>query len=109
MTTIVGEDILKNNDDLEIKHALLINGLNADAIKETLNGADDSSLNTMLLNMPTNKCSNLNDFGVYLKHATKYSDILFKFNLVNSTRKWRFKRFIAKQKINSKLILTKFF
>ena len=47
----------------------------------------------------SNKCSNLKDFAVYLKHATKYSDILFKFNLVNTTRKWRFKRFIAKQKV----------
>ena len=73
-------------DDLEIRWSLVTNGLNADAIKETLNGTDDSSLNTMLLNMPTNKCSNLKDFGDYLMHATKYSDILFKFNLVNTNR-----------------------
>ena len=74
-------------DDLEIRWSLFTNGLNSDAIKETLNGTDDSILNTMLLNMPTNKCSNLKDFGDYLMHATKYSDILFKFNLVNTTRK----------------------
>ena len=91
LTTIVGDEILGNDlniiDDLEIRWSLVTNGLNADAIKETLNGTDDSSLNTMLLNMPTNKCSNLKDFGDYLMHATKYSDILFKFNLVNTTRK----------------------
>ena len=82
----MGND-LNNIDDLEIRHSLVTNGLNADSIKEKLNGTDDSSLNTMLLNMPTNKCSNLKDFGDYLMHATKYSDILFKFNLVNNTRK----------------------
>ena len=105
----MGDEILGNDlniiDDLEIRWSLVTNGLNADAIKETLNGTDDSSLNTMLLNMPTNKCSNLKDFGDYLMHATKYSDILFKFNLVNTTRKWRFKRFVAKRKVILKFCL----
>ena len=75
------------------------NGLNADSIKRALGGEDDTDLNSMLLNMPTNKCTNLNDYGVYLNHSTKYSDLLFKFNLINTTRKWRFKRYVAKQKV----------
>ena len=84
----------------EIGYALVSEGLSADGIRESLGGNNDTSLSDMLLNMPTNKTSCLVEYGQYLNYSTTYSELLFKFNKLNTTRKWRFKRYAAKQRVN---------
>lgn len=105
MSNVVESNILNDPKKQAIRNILVNNGLDAPSIKATLGSEDDIDLNTMLLNMPTNKCSNLNDYGVYLNRSTNYSELLFRYNLVNSTRKWRFKRYVAKQKVYFYIIL----
>ena len=65
------------------------NGLDVDSTKEVLGGEDYSTLYSMLLNMSTNKCTNLNDYGVYLNHLTNYSEILL-------SSIWRFEKLPSK-------------
>ncbi len=121
MSTIVDKELFDDDEydhENEIRSRLARGGLLADQIKKTLSGEDkdiakeknakeknqdkeedNTSLKEMLLNMPTNKTSCLVELGKYLSYSTTYSELLFKFNKVNTTRNWRFRRYAAKQRV----------
>ena len=89
LSTLVGNEILPNHNEKHriIRKRLEDAGLDADQIKESLGGIDDISLNSMLLNMPTNKSAYLSEYSKYLHYSTTYCDLLFKFNEINTNRK----------------------
>ena len=101
LSTLVGDEILPNHHEnhIIIRNRLEAAGLDADQIKESLGVSEDISLNSMLLNMPTRKSAYLSEYSKYLHYSTTYCDLLFKFNEINTNRKWRFKRFVSKQRV----------
>jgi len=58
-----------------------------------------TSVKEGLLEMKTNKTATMESYHDYLQHfGTHYMNIL-EFNMYNTTRKWNFNCFVAKQKV----------
>ena len=52
------------------------------------------------LNTPTSKTANLEKYSKHIAHSSKHFISFIKFNLLNASRKLRFNRYVAKQKVN---------
>jgi hypothetical protein len=59
---------------------------------------------TVILNqMKSNKTGNIIEYKEYLGYVKKYENILFKYNSINTSRKWEFNSYRAKQVVYDKL------
>jgi hypothetical protein len=53
-----------------------------------------------ILNMKCSKTSTMDDYRSYLKHFGQHAVEILKFNMLNTTRKWKFNVYVAKQKVS---------
>ena len=66
------------------------------------------NINQLMLDMPTNRTSYLNEYKNYIEYSSKHAETFHEFNLINSQRKWRYKCYVFKYKVISFFIKLNF-
>ena len=53
--------------------------------------------------MPSHKTGNISKYIKYLEYVKKHEDVLLKYNSVNTSRKWNFTIYNAKQQVYDRI------
>jgi hypothetical protein len=94
--------LLNLNNSLAFVHIydkLREHELTAEQMKE--NGME--SIKVIMNQMKSNKTGNIIEYIEYLRYVKKYENILIKYNSINTSRKWEFNSYRAKQMVYDKL------
>jgi hypothetical protein len=84
---------------IRIYDKLFEHGLTAEQMKEN----ELKSIKVILNEMKSNKTGDIIEYIEYLRYVKKYENILIKYNSINTSRKWEFNSYRAKQMVYDKL------
>jgi hypothetical protein len=61
------------------------------------------SIDTIFKKMPSFKTGNISEYKIYLEYLKKHEDVLLKYYSVNTSRKWNFTTYSAKQQVYDRI------